>query len=207
MHYVQTRIATIDTYAVFFILLMYLFMYLWCEDGKKRYLALSGLFFGIGAASKWTCIYAGAGLAVIWALHWIVRAYHRKDEENGGNLFAEFLRNCGFCVVFFVLVPAAIYYVSYYHYGAAKGLTGHRRVLHQGVCADRSGQPNLYVHLPLRRHGLASVLVALVPVGARYPTDTILSGLRHGRHAAELRCVREPDTVLGGAYRALCAGL
>ena len=49
MHYVQTRIATIDTYAVFFILLMYLFMYLWCEDGKKRYLALSGLFFGIGA--------------------------------------------------------------------------------------------------------------------------------------------------------------
>lgn len=124
MHYVQTRIATIDTYAVFFILLMYLFMYLWCEDGKKRYLALSGLFFGIGAASKWTCIYAGAGLAVIWALHWIVRAYHRKDEENGGNLFGKFLRNCGFCVVFFVLVPAAIYYVSYYHYGAAKGLTG-----------------------------------------------------------------------------------
>ena len=124
MHYVQTRIATIDTYAVFFILLMYLFMYLWCEDGKKRYLALSGLFFGIGAASKWTCIYAGAGLAVIWALHWIVRAYHRKDDERGGDLFGKFLRNCGFCVVFFVLVPAAIYYVSYYHYGAAKGLTG-----------------------------------------------------------------------------------
>lgn len=124
MHFVQTRIATIDTYAVFFILLMYLFMYLWCEDGKKRYLALSGLFFGIGAASKWTCIYAGAGLAVIWALHWIVRAYHRKDEERGGDLFGKFLRNCGFCVVFFVLVPAAIYYVSYYHYGAAKGLTG-----------------------------------------------------------------------------------
>ena len=124
MHYVQTRIATIDTYAVFFILLMYLFMYLWCEDGKKRYLALSGLFFGIGAASKWTCIYAGAGLAVIWALHWIVRAYHRKDDERGGDLFGKFLRNCGFCVVFFVLVPAVIYYVSYYHYGAAKGLTG-----------------------------------------------------------------------------------
>lgn len=124
MHFAQTRIATIDSYAVFFILLMYLFMYLWCEDGKKRYLALSGLFFGIGAASKWTCIYAGAGLAVIWALHWIVRAHHRKDDERGGDLFGKFLRNCGFCVVFFVLVPAAIYYVSYYHYGAAKGLTG-----------------------------------------------------------------------------------
>ena len=29
MHFTQTRIATIDTYAVFFILLMYLFMYLY----------------------------------------------------------------------------------------------------------------------------------------------------------------------------------
>ena len=124
MHFVQTRIATIDTYAVFFILLMYLFMYLYITGGRLRHLALSGVFFGLGAASKWTCIYAGAGLAVIWALHWIVRAHHRKDDERGGDLFGKFLCNCGFCVVFFVLVPAVIYYVSYYHYGAAKGLTG-----------------------------------------------------------------------------------
>lgn len=123
MHYVQTRIATIDTYAVFFILLMYLFMYLWCSEGKKRYLALSGVFFGIGAASKWTCIYAGAGLACIWALHWIIRARNARREKQD-RLFPEFAKNCGFCVIFFVLIPAIIYYVSYYKYGAAKGLTG-----------------------------------------------------------------------------------
>ena len=65
MHFVQTRIATIDTYAVFFILLMYLFMYLFLTEGRLRDLALCGLSFGLGAASKWTCFYAGAGLALL----------------------------------------------------------------------------------------------------------------------------------------------
>ncbi len=113
MHFTQTRIATIDSYSVFFILLMYLFMYMYITNGKRRYLALSGLFFGIGAACKWTCFYAGAGLAVIWLIHWI----HNFEIKA-------FLKNCAFCVVFFVLVPAMIYYMSYYPYGKALGLDG-----------------------------------------------------------------------------------
>ncbi len=113
MHFTQTRIATIDTYAVFFILLMYLFMYLYITGGRLRYFAMSGLFFGLGAASKWTCIYAGAGLAVLWLIYWI-----RHFELNA------FLKNCAFCVVFFILIPAAIYYASYYPYGAARGMNG-----------------------------------------------------------------------------------
>ena len=36
-------------------------MWRFVSGGKWRYLALSGLFFGLGAASKWTCIYAGGG--------------------------------------------------------------------------------------------------------------------------------------------------
>ena len=123
MHYTQTRIATIDTYAVFFILLMYLFMYLYLQEGSLRALALSGLFFGMGAASKWTCIYAGAGLAVLWAGHWLLRAAEEKtrkaDKKN--SLFAAFLGNSLFCVLFFVLVPALIYYLSYLPYGQAEG--------------------------------------------------------------------------------------
>ncbi len=113
MHFTQTRIATIDSYSVFFILLMYLFMYMYITDGKRRYLAMSGLFFGIGAACKWTCFYAGAGLAVIWLIHWI----HNFEIKA-------FIKNCAFCVVFFVLVPAMIYYMSYYPYGKAIGLDG-----------------------------------------------------------------------------------
>ncbi|MGI5977848.1 MAG: glycosyltransferase family 39 protein [Candidatus Limivicinus sp.] len=123
MHFTQTRIATIDTYGVFFILLMYLFMYLFIsgsqESGPDRqslvYLALSGLFFGMGAASKWTAIYAGAGLAVIWAAYWII---------NHALGFRAFVKNSLFCIVFFVLVPCLIYYVSYFPYGQAAGLRG-----------------------------------------------------------------------------------
>ena len=117
MHFVQTRIATIDTYAVFFILLMYLFMWRFVSGGKWRYLALSGLFFGLGAASKWTCIYAGAGLAVIWLIYWITR---RRRE----GFWRDFILNCLFCLVFFVALPLAIYYASYYFYGTARGLGG-----------------------------------------------------------------------------------
>lgn len=113
MHFTQTRIATIDTYAVFFILLMYLFMYLYVTGGRLRYLALSGVFFGIGAACKWTCFYAGAGLAVIWLIHWM-----RNFELKG------FIKNCLFCLCFFVLIPAAIYYVSYFPYAQARGMSG-----------------------------------------------------------------------------------
>ena len=117
MHFVQTRIATIDTYSVFFILLMYLFMWRFVSGGKWRYLALSGIFFGLGAASKWTCIYAGGGLAVIWLVYWITQV-----KKPG---FAKrFIGNCAFCLLFFVAIPAAIYYVSYYHYGTASGLDG-----------------------------------------------------------------------------------
>ena len=117
MHFVQTRIATIDTYAVFFILLMYLFMYLFITEGRLRDLALCGLSFGLGAASKWTCFYAGAGLAVIWAL-WVIR------EARAGRLdFKGFVKNALFCVLFFVLLPGLIYYLSYYPYGLAQGKT------------------------------------------------------------------------------------
>ncbi|MBR6008286.1 MAG: glycosyltransferase family 39 protein, partial [Clostridia bacterium] len=74
MHFTQTRIATIDTYPVFFIMLMYLFMFMYYKMNMhtdrlwKTFipLGLSGLMFAFACASKWTGIYAGAGLAVIF---------------------------------------------------------------------------------------------------------------------------------------------
>lgn len=115
MHFVQTRIATIDTYAVFFTLLMYLFLYEFLCSGSRKALALSGVFFGIGAASKWTCIYAGAGLAVLWGAYWVIQ--RRKGA-------AEFFSNALFCIGFFVIVPCLIYYVSYIPYGRALEIPG-----------------------------------------------------------------------------------
>lgn len=118
MHFVQTRIATVDTYAIFFIILMYLFMYLYLTNGSSKYLGICGLCFGFGVACKWTCLYAGSGLAVIWILHWI------KTLRSGERTFLHFLGNCFYCVIFFIILPASIYYISYIPYGKASGLDG-----------------------------------------------------------------------------------
>ena len=123
MHFAQTRIATIDTYGVFFILLMYLFFWSWYDNDNWRDLALAGVFFGLGAASKWTCLYAGAGLGVLWVIAWLYRFHDAKGQSWQKRCFEDFVLNVGFCVVWFVLVPALIYYLSYTPYGLAKGLT------------------------------------------------------------------------------------
>ena len=130
MHFNQTRIATIDTYGVFFTLAMYYFLFCWLfpegesgpgatAEGKTRDLTLAGLCFGLGAACKWTCLYAGAGLGLLWALHWIFRFGREKEKA-----WKPFGRNVGLCLVFFVFVPALIYYLSYYPYGLGNGLGG-----------------------------------------------------------------------------------
>ncbi len=93
MHLVQTRIATIDTYGVFFILISYYFMYryLAVPAGKKlRWhilpLFLSGLFWGIGCASKWTVVYAGVGLALLWLLGMIFKAGDWREAEDRARI-------------------------------------------------------------------------------------------------------------------------
>ena len=127
MHFTQTRIATIDVYATFFIMLMYLFMYKFYEEnynetGLKnvfKYLALAGLSFGLGAASKWTCIYAGIGLAVIFAVYMVKRylEYRRGKAENYVKNTVKILL---WCVIFFVILPVGIYILSYLPYAFVK---------------------------------------------------------------------------------------
>lgn len=124
MHLTQTRIATIDSFATLFILLMYLFLYRYFAEGKLRHLAACGIAFGVGAATKWTCLYAGAGLGVLWALHWVFSGVQAHRDGDGRRYVRRLLGNIGFCLVFFVLVPGMIYYASYYPYGAARGLHG-----------------------------------------------------------------------------------
>ena len=93
MHFSQTRIATIDVYALFFTLLMFLFMLDYLEinrtdapfSKKLVPLGLSGLAFGLGASSKWTCFYSGAGLAVLFFGSFILRCidlFRRPKDPN-----------------------------------------------------------------------------------------------------------------------------
>lgn len=142
MHLGQTRLATIDSYAVLFIILMYLCMFRYLQmsffrDGWRTLLplGLSGLFMGLGCASKWICFYAGAGLAILffWSLLRRALEFHayKKAEDAEpeaeteaaevrrfpvyclGTLFA--------CVAFFLVIPAAIYYASYIPYFVFEG--------------------------------------------------------------------------------------
>lgn len=124
MHLTQTRIATIDSFATLFILLMYLFLYRYFTEGRLRHLAACGVAFGVGAATKWTCLYAGAGLGVLWALHWVFQGVQAHRDGDSRRYVRRLVANIGFCLVFFVLVPGMIYYASYYPYGAARGLHG-----------------------------------------------------------------------------------
>lgn len=138
MHFTQTRIATIDTYIVFFMILMYYFMYLFYEsnylmDDEKQlkkdflYLAGSGICFGFGAASKWTGIYAGGGLAVIffYSLYLRYKEYilllHNPGQQSKVPNYAECVKSyqtktlkiLGWCCIFFVALPIVIYILSY----------------------------------------------------------------------------------------------
>ncbi|MEA4938220.1 MAG: glycosyltransferase family 39 protein [Christensenella sp.] len=133
MHFTQTRIATIDVYSVFFILLMYYYMYQYITmnffvDGLKKTLkslALSGLFFGIGAACKWTSIYAGAGLAVLLFGSLLARylEYSRvyafgseAEQERVRPYWSLTIKTLLWCVLFFIVIPFTIYFASYTPY-------------------------------------------------------------------------------------------
>lgn len=141
MHFTQTRIATIDVYAVFFIMLMFYFMnkYVSLNFFREKLaatllpLGLAGLFFGLGVASKWIVLYGGAGLAVMLALSLLdryrqYRAAKRmlKQPESMEEAYSHaalsrivklFPRNTiltlAACLVFYVLIPAGIYALSY----------------------------------------------------------------------------------------------
>ncbi|MBP5281824.1 MAG: phospholipid carrier-dependent glycosyltransferase [Lachnospiraceae bacterium] len=149
MHFAQTRIATIDVYIVFFIICMYYFLYLFlCKDLtaeplKKLLppLALCGLSMGLGVASKWTGVYAGIGMGLLFFGHlfYVYRRTRAKVLQAVGNTsdstanatkgrFSQWLKSevgkkviklCGFCCIFFVAVPIAIYLLSYIPLGMA----------------------------------------------------------------------------------------
>lgn len=113
MHYNLSRIATIDIFAAFFILLMYYFMYEYiCRDTVdqkiSRYtllpLAFCGIAMAFGVATKWTGIYAGIGLGIIFIYHTLT--HFPKTGKQLGQLFL-------FCCFFFIAVPLTVYTLSF----------------------------------------------------------------------------------------------
>lgn len=151
MHFTQTRIATIDSFVVLFIIWSVYFMIRWfmMDDpeiplGKTLIpLGLSGLFMGLAVASKWTGCYAGIGLALMFffGVYRRLRLYAalrreslQKSMKGKARAKAEaelspwkdqrvihVLITVASCLIFFVAVPLLIYFCSYIPYFAPEG--------------------------------------------------------------------------------------
>lgn len=136
MHFVQTRLATIDSYLVLFIILQYYFMYKFFVLDFLRTplykiltpLFFSGLFMGMGFATKWSGAYAGLGLAILFAIAFIRRRREhglaRKEKRPGHDelgLKTTIVILCS--VVFFVIIPVIIYVLSYIPQYPGRGFT------------------------------------------------------------------------------------
>lgn len=123
MHFTMSRIATIDSFACFFALLMFLFMYKFLQTDLSemhnilKYLFLAGVSFGLGVAVKWTCIYSGAGLCILFAMHMIKMYQSRSQYENYTKKTVKIIL-C--CILYFVAIPLLIYWVSYMPYAFLK---------------------------------------------------------------------------------------
>ena len=122
MHFTQTRIATIDTYSVFFLLLMYDAMVCFLRrdlerDGGRRLLPpllLCGIFTGLGVASKWTAAYGAAGLAVLFFGKLLLTGLNRRRRgEPLGPYLAKCAGLCGWCCLFFLAIPFGIYFAAF----------------------------------------------------------------------------------------------
>lgn len=122
MHFTQTRIATIDTYAVFFLLLMYDAMLVFLRrdllrDSWKKLLPpllACGVFTGLGIASKWTAAYGALGLAALFFgkllfTYWDAR---RRGEETV-PLLMKCGKLCAWCCLFFLALPFGIYFGAF----------------------------------------------------------------------------------------------
>ncbi len=132
MHFAQTRIGTIDSYPTFFIIITYFFMY----DAfiKKSYkvefknslkpLLLAGIFWGLAAASKWTALWTGFGLATLFFVGMGLevidykKAISKKIKGKFPAWTRDFIKNKLVltpltCILFFVIIPGIIYVSSY----------------------------------------------------------------------------------------------
>ena len=119
MRFGQTRLATIDTYIVFFVMAMYFLMYLYVNGVEKNslrrslmLLAFCGVAMGFAIASKWQGVYGALGLPIVFFPAWW-RLYLRDKKQAGITVAA--------CFVFFVAVPVVVYALSYVPFIMAQG--------------------------------------------------------------------------------------
>lgn len=117
-HFAQTRIGTIDGQLALYILTSYYFMYRYLllskKDGLKQkliFLLLSGIMISMAIATKWTGLFAGLGLAILF-FGGLWMTYRKKKLINYDKKTIATI--IGSCTVFFVVLPITIYLGCYF---------------------------------------------------------------------------------------------
>ncbi len=120
-------------------------------------LLLSGVFIGCAIASKWIGLYAGAGLFVLF-FYAMYRQFRsgltafdldtdklKRDEKDRVMaarklMLKRIFTTLAFCVLFFLVIPAAIYYLSYIPYLSPTGPVTLQRIIRaqQGMLSYHS---------------------------------------------------------------------
>ncbi len=118
MRYTTSRIGTLEPFSLFFIIAMSYFMFKYIRNNQVEhfkkgllYLALSGIFFGLGMATKWTAAYGAVALAIIL----FTNLYHQYRTQYHKHFIRHLIQTLAWCVIFFVAVPAIVYVFSFAH--------------------------------------------------------------------------------------------
>ena len=129
MHYTLSRIATVDIFVAFFVLVMFYGVLAFLQEEKEKYLILSGTAFSLGAATKWTAVYAAAGIAVILFAWMICKlrnlrsgkafdksrgiAHEKKSYEKVKAEYKKIVRFVIICISVYIILPTITYVLSY----------------------------------------------------------------------------------------------
>ena len=100
-HFAQTRMGTVDSFLVLFLLLSCYFMIQSFQSRENLFLFLSGLFFAFGISVKWTCFFAGFGLAILYFVHFLHKKKDILQSIVKGALCFVLLPISFYCLIFF----------------------------------------------------------------------------------------------------------
>jgi dolichyl-phosphate-mannose-protein mannosyltransferase len=118
MHFTMARMATVDTYVVFFSLASQLFFLIYLKDVLKngwkapvQPLFLAVLFFALGFSTKWLVLYGFAGqLAILAALR--LKDVSKLKKGLSDKIYA-FTDHPFSVILGFLLVAVLVYFLTY----------------------------------------------------------------------------------------------
>lgn len=116
-HFAQSRMGTADTFLVLFIMLSFLFFYQYLILDRNTKLSrrlvklfLSGLFVGLSIATKWTGLFAGVAMAILFFVHYFKYYVSFPKDLAKEEKRKKWLKRGIIGVIFLILIPIGCYF-------------------------------------------------------------------------------------------------